>query len=455
MNPVESKLTRVHNLVKEGEIDGASRLCAEVLTENPDDPKVLSVMAYVYMQVERFGIAKALLEKAIEKLPISELWNNIGMCEMGCMRWDKAERALKMALRIDPKNSAAMNNLALVYVNKCEPGLAIEWSEKSQALRGEDPALMETYGYANLMLGRWEKGWQGFEGGLNGKIRRPRTYQNEPYWDGSPVKTLVIRGEQGIGDEISFASVHMDALKRTENIVIECDARLEGLFRRSFPVPVVGTRFQPEVPWAGRIAIDAHVLSGSLCKYFRNRDEEFSGKPYLVADSERRIQWRALLDSMGTKPKIGIAWTGGRHATNASRRSLGLEALLPILRQDATFISLQYRDPRMEIKEFEDAHGIKVHHWARAAEAVDYDETAALVAELDLVISVQTAVVHLAGALGKECWVLVPSKPHWRYGMHGDTMPWYDSVKLFRQRGGDWGEIINHVAGGVSKRFGA
>src|SRR5678809_238534 len=93
----------------------------------------------------------------------------------------------------------------------------------------------------------------------------------------------------------------------------------------------------------------------------------------------------------------------------------------------------RYMDPTEEIAEMEAAHGIKIHHWPRVAESQDYDDQAALVAELDLVITVCTAVVHLSGSLGKECWVLVPNKPRWFYGLRDKTLPWYGSVELFRQ----------------------
>jgi ADP-heptose:LPS heptosyltransferase len=116
-----------------------------------------------------------------------------------------------------------------------------------------------------------------------------------------------------------------------------------------------------------------------------------------------------------------------------------------LFRQDADFISLEYKDPLAEIADLKEKHGIEVKHWPRAAEAYDLDETAALVAELDLVITVQTAVVHIAGALGKPCWVMVPRTPHWRYHLAGDRMPWYDSVKLYRQTK-DWASVINKIA---------
>jgi hypothetical protein len=131
---------------------------------------------------------------------------------------------------------------------------------------------------------------------------------------------------------------------------------------------------------------------------------------------------------------VGIAWTGGLPNTFRYRRSFPLESLLPILQTPGiTWVSMQYKNSAAEIKALEERHGIKVHHWARATEAPDYDETAALAAELDQVVSTTTALVHLCGAIGQKCWVMVPKKPRWFYGLEGNTIPWYNSVSLYRQ----------------------
>lgn len=442
-------LALLQEKIDTGALDEATWLVNEALNQTPDDWRLLCVAASAYLKMEKFGFALSLLRRADQMAPNnSELLNNIAMCELGCMRLDESEKLLLRALKLKPDNANAMNNLALVYVNKCEANLAIHWGEKSRAIKGNDPALMETLGYAHLMLRQWEQGWRGFEGGLYGKIRRPRQYQDEKYWDGTPVGTLVVRGEQGVGDEVNFAAMLPDAQKRCEKLIVECDARLHGLFARSFPdIEFHGTRFKKERPeWIDDHQIDAHVLMGSLGQYFRLKDEDFGGKPYLKADPERRVQWRALLDSLGPRPKIGIAWKGGSHGTHRQRRSTDLEAFLPLFRQDADFVSLEYKDPSAEIARLKEKHGITVHHWARASQSHDIDDVAALVDELDLVVTVQTAVVHIAGALGKPCWVLVPRKPHWRYHLTGDGMPWYDSVKLYRQTK-DWAGVINKIAG--------
>lgn len=458
----------VHHLADRGELDAAFEASNQFLKEHCGDPRMIAMAGYVELKRRNHGLAAVLFQEAARLMPCIEFYSNLGMSLLGCTRYEDAEKALKAGLALGGKQEMVrncLNNLATVKLNQCDPEEALDICRR---IEETDPATdihLESKGYAQLMLWNWAEGWDNFDKGsfLNEKhnrydglyggwIRRARSYNGEGYWDGKKTGTLVVRGEQGIGDEVCFASVFNDAAKDCDRLIIECDRRLLGLFERSFPFECYGTRFEKEIDWQAKP--DAHVLSGSLCTFYRRSQEAFPGKPYLKADPERRLQWRALLDSLGPKPKIGIAWRGGRLENNAERRSIPLEAYLPILEQDATWISLEYRDPSAEIEAFEERHGIKIHHWKRAAQSKDYDEPAALISELDLVISVQTAAVHLSGALGKECWVLVPSKPHWRYGMSGDRMPWYESVKLYRQKT-DWGGIIKHVSGELRKRLSA
>jgi len=128
-----------------------------------------------------------------------------------------------------------------------------------------------------------------------------------------------------------------------------------------------------------------------------------------------------------------------------SLRSIELDQWLPVLSlEDHHFINLQYTSCEEELRAFEQQHGITIHHWQEAIE--DYDETAALVCALDLVISVQTAIVHLSGALGQPAWVLIPSIPEWRYGLKSDSMPWYPAVRLFRQlTPNDWTPLMKNL----------
>jgi tetratricopeptide (TPR) repeat protein len=432
----------------EDEPDDALRIISNILNDEPNEPRALFIAGYIFMHAERYGLAYAMNKRCAELASKrEEVWNNLGMCCMKMNKIDEARKHFNHSLQINRINYPALNNLALIEVNEAKPRKAIELCHQSLKINPDQWDVRETLGYANLMLGNWEAGWDGYEAMVGNTPQRTVTpRQDVPYWDGSDVKLLHVRGEQGIGDEISFASILHDV---KPDVLLECDKRLEGLFKRSFPdLRVQGTRFDKNAVLSD--SVDAWCLIGSLGWHYRTKDSEFSGKPYLKADPERKLQWRALLDSLGSKPKIGIAWTGGLKDTHEERRSLELEALLPILKQDATFISLQYKNPQKELDAFEQKHSIHIHHWARATESSDYDDTAALVDELDLVVSVQTAVVHLCAGLGKKCLVLVPNKPHWRYGQ--DRYMWGDSVELFRQDR-TWAEAIKEINDALQQRI--
>jgi len=428
LNP---RLLEAHSLIGT-EPDVAAKICSEVLNQNPNDPEALFVLCSTFIKAERWGIAATLARRCTELVPHKyQAWSNLGLALSACNQSDEARKALKKALKIKPDATPPLNNLALMEVHECNPQLAIAYADRSLAINPDQKDVKESRGYAQLMLHNWAEGWEGYEAMIdNSPFRIMKPLRGEPYWAGEKGCNLFVRSEQGIGDEISFLSI-MGEARRDNQIVYETDARLEGLVRRSFPgLEVHGTRYMKPRGWTAEV--DTSCLVGTFGKHYRQKDEDFPGTPYLVADPERRLQWRALLDTLPGK-KIGIAWTGGLANTFRHRRSFNLEGLLPILSKDATWVSLQYKDPTAEIAEFQAKHGIQIHHWKRASEAQDYDETAALVAELDCVVSVTTAAIHLAGALGKKAYVLVPNRPRWWYGMTGSKSVWYDSIELFRQ----------------------
>lgn len=425
------KIEDARRLMSEGEYGDGVAKAAEVLNEDFQNPLALFLVAYAFLKTERFGLAYNLFRVVASMQPErSEPWNNAGMCHQETWNLDDAEKCFREALKREPNNSAAMQNMALVYVNRCQPEEALKWVKLAEETEKPSWESLDNKALALLMLGRWKEGWKLYKetaGRL--KQREIRDYNGEPMWNGEP-GTVCIYGTQGLGDEVAFASCIPDAIKKA-NVIIDCDHRLEGLFKRSFPeAKVYGTRFK-ERRWTEKV--DYSIPVDCLPNLFRQEDKDFPGASYLKADPERRIQWSALFETL-KRPVIGIAWTGGLNNTGKKKRSLKLEDLEPILRAvDATWVSLEYRNRDDEIKAFTEKTGIKIHQWKRATQTDDYDDTAGLVAELDLVIAVTTAVVHLAGALGKECWCLAPNKPRFFYKLEGD-LPWYKSVKMFRQR---------------------
>lgn len=428
------------SLAESGDYEGAWRALNTILDDDFDNAKALFILGFVFIKMERVGLAYQVLKRSAEIAPhIAATWGNLGKCFLDTRKQQEAEQCFRRQLKLEPNSIMALNNLGLINQQNAEVGLALEYFKRVLKIDPDQIDARINTGFSNLALYKWKEGWEGYN--LNiGKIsdRKERLYGDEPRWDGSKGKKVLVYGEQGLGDEISFASCIPDLIRDSERVVIDCDKRLEGIFRRSFNAPVYGDRYKDEPQeWYQKEDFDCRVAVGALPQFYRNSDESFPGKPFLVPDPQMCIQWKALLDSLGDRPKIGIAWTGGRPHTYRSRRSLTLDSLLPILKFDADFISLQYKDSE-EIKPFCEKHNVRIHHWPWGVEAYDYDQTFALISQLDLVISVTTTVVHAAGALGKECWCLVPEKPMWRYGLSGSKFHWADSVTLFRQKGKDW-----------------
>jgi tetratricopeptide (TPR) repeat protein len=426
-------------VIKEGRYEEGIKLAGDALSLDFLNAEALFYIGYALMKTRRFGLAYNIFRRAAQLNPSKpELWNNMGMCHQETWDLDAAEDCFKEALKKNPNYYQALENLALISVNRCHPEEALKWLAKVDQIGKSSLDSKDTRAMALLMKRDWS-GWKLYRETVGTtKQREIRTYNDpeEPMWNGES-GSVVVYGNQGIGDEIAFASCIPDASRKAD-IIIDCDARLAGLFKRSFPeARVYGTRFVNEREWDHQI--DYSIASDCLPAMFREKDEDFPGTPFLKADPERRLQWRALFDTF-KKPVIGIAWSGGLKITGSNKRSLPLEAFLPLFKSiDATWVSLEYKDKSEEIEELELEHGIKILDYPRATRAQDYDDAAGLVAELDLVVSVTTAVVHLSGALGKECWCIAPNKPRFFYGVKGDDLPWYRSVKMFRQaKDGTW-----------------
>ena len=450
-------LDEVANLVEQEKRDEALAKLLPFLDDHLDDPRGMFLAGYIFMKSDRPGLAIQLFKRATDLAPHEpNVWHNLGKCYYECQRVDEAEACFRRTLKMEPNHVNSLDGIALVNLNRGNYKMAIEYAKKAMAQPGTPIDSKVNFGMANLSLRQWKEGWQGYNANIDtNKDRKVMVYGDEKPWDGTKGLVVACYGEQGIGDEISFGSCLPDLIRDSKKVIIECDGRLKHTLRRSFPqADVYGTRYtHGRKPWydkyTGNNKIQARLAMGQLPQFYRNRDEDFPGTPYLVANPEMIVQWRALFDSLGPGLKVGISWTGGRKHTGQKRRSVTLDTLLPMLKQKAHFISLQYSDPTEDMEEFESRHPeIKIHHWPHGVQIYDYDVTMALVSQLDLVISVTTTVIHAAGALGKECWCLVPEKVMWRYMSEGSDFPWAKSVTLFRQKGREW---PTHILAGMLK----
>ena len=435
-----SLIKELEKLSAERNVEKLEKITRNMLREDLNDFAGLYFMARAFAYSNKEELAATLLQKVIAGKPNNaEIWELLGSVYEGMYMYERAIECYEQSLDLDPNNSVALGSIASSYVGISKPEIAIEYAQKGLESNPDSIICKANLGIANMMLGNWSEGWQGYEQllGHPGTKRKIIHYGGMQKWDGSDVDCVVTYAEQGIGDSIMFSSCIEDAQKHAKKIVIDCDKKLEGLFKRSFPdCDVYGTRHDMNPGWPGKYQVDASIAMGSLPSLFRTSKESFQKKPYLVADKNRRTMYRALLDSWGSKPKIGISWTGGN--LYGGFRKLELDKLERIINSvDADFVSLQYKNtPTFDLP-------IRVLPFA--TETNDYDDTAALVAELDLVISVPQACVHLAGALGKDCWCIVPDATRWIYGVEGKEHSWYESVELFRDWDKSTDEIINRL----------
>lgn len=419
----------------QGNYKQAITIYANLYLEYPRDSYLLYALGSLWSARGRNDIALPYLERSVEIDPeFPEAWVNLGIIYRQESQDDLAEKAYFTALKLDPDNANTYGNYAGIYVNHGQPDLAVELADKGLALQSDNAMCHHHKSLALLEQGKYEEGWKEYEWRRKLPKHHIRPFKCDE-WNGEErVDILAISGEQGLGDEIMFLSMLNQVREKVGEVVVECNHRLVRLFERSFGVrcyPDYKTLIQYESP-------DAHIPMGSLGQYFRTTKKDFkNAAPYLKPDMTLVQHYRKRFVKPG-KPVVGIAWLGGsRHPnTHWKYRNVPIDQWGPILAQDASFVSLQYNDKDYKHK--------LVERWPHNNEI---DELCAMAYACDLIITVDQTIVHQAGAMGKETWVLVGNKPSFRYGVSG-PMDWYPSVKLYRQEIGakEWASVVRDIA---------
>ena len=429
----------IHELIEANDYENALPLIYAVLEEYPDDAATLHFLGYIWLMSGKEAFAYQLFRRALQEQPGNKaLWTSLGRA---CHELDKPEEAIKYFMKsaeLDPSYALAFSNLSATLVQLSEWDGAETASKTAIELSKSDLNAELNLAHCLLAKGAFKEGWKAWRKSLGSKFRKEFIYNDEPHWEGESGKTLVVYGEQGLGDEIFYATCLNKAIDISEKVIIDCDPRLETLFKRSFPkAEVHGTRRDDAPDW-NTDAINARCPIGGLPEFFCNESKHFPNTPYLVADPERRIMWRSLFDSYGKKV-IGISTHGGLKMTHARHRKLTADDLAPLLkRTDIQLVSLDYK-PDTQIE------GVKYFDWATQSD--NYDDTAALIAELDMVVGVPTTALHCASALGVKTWTLVPKFHQWRYAQ--PSMPWYRSMRLIYKDDQEWIDVIRSVEGQI------
>src|SRR3990167_603456 len=449
----ERTKTSVASLVEKGKHNKADEAFLRWMDRHPSDLHVLGNYADSMMRRANHGLAihlyRYLLREWTDMPTDAEalMWSNIGQALLLERYQEEAEYAFDKAIAIDPREPGIYNSMAACYINQGQPGKVIEWANKALEFEpGMRQALWNrSIGY--LEQGDWERGWPGYlEGERKMQQRSYKEGDQMRMWDGKRNRCAVAWGEQGVGDEVMFASCLPDFIANCKHPIIDCHPRLEPIFKRNFPgVPVYGTRKTDKITWHHEHPIDSQIGFGSLPSLFRKSANAFPGTPYLKADPELVRHYLAELEKLGSGPYVGIAWFGGEKKTRFDYRSIPLSQWGPIFATGCTFTSLQY-DKWGHDKEADQAG---IHNFKEANSAAEnFENQFALISALDLVISVCQSAVHFSGALGRSCWCLTPARPAWRYGVSGDLMAWYGkTVELIRQKEGEtWAPTVDKTA---------
>lgn len=413
-------------------------------------------------RADRRGLALAKLGRFAEGVEVLEAYHkrypddadsllNLAVCYNRMMRDEDAMAALRHAIAVKPQLQQAWESLVVMLVNDCrreEADVLLKEAihrfpdnrELRFALMEHKLKSLDFAGGFDMFEARWGTDYVG----------TPVVLPTERLWDGSPFEgRLIIRAEQGIGDELLYSGLFADLLARHPDTVIECEPRLLALFGRSFPQATFVARDAPlDDPL--RATFDRQCIAGDLNRWLRRSPSDCPTRSgWLRPDPDLRDTLRAdYRQRYGNALRVGLSWRS-RHPANGVAKSLTLEMLRPLLGLPGIrFFSLQYGDVGEELDAFAHQHGIEIDRDPRIDPTRDIDGLAARIDAMDLVVSTSNTTVHLAGALGVPTWVML-QRDHglcWYWAYEGEQVPWYPSVRLFRcPSRKDWTPVISDI----------
>jgi Tfp pilus assembly protein PilF len=418
------------------ESEAAMHSYRRALEIDPWYPEALNNLGILLHTQGRIEEAKICYARALAAQPhYEDAEYNFATAESECGNLQNAIFHLSRVLKRNPKRADAWNNLGNALLALNAPADALPAFRLAASLQPDLPDVAWNAASAELTLGHLPHGWQGFE--QRHKLRHTAI----PRWDGSEIKgkTILVHAEQGFGDTIHFLR-YCSQVKHVSGarVVLECHPELIPLFRGADGID----QFIPfsTAPLAG--AVDYQIPLMSLPLVFQTSlDTIPRATPYLHAEPSLIQEWRKRLAAAQRHLKIGVVWSGNPAHRNDRNRSMD-PALLEVLGacETVAFYALQQKPQSAE------AGQLKSLSFRGAFDNLTFADTAAILSNLDLVISVDTAVAHVAGALGRPVWTLLPFAPDWRWMLHRSDTPWYPTMRLFRQpRLNDWPSVLKQV----------
>ena len=375
----------------------------------------------------------------------SEAHSNLGIALKETGDLAGALVALQRAVEAEPGNAAAQANFGSALFESGDLARAIGAMEKALVLSPQDAMLHWNLALAYLLAGRMAEGWAEYEWRWRKPdFTTPKQNFEQPLWDGGDLRgrKILLHAEQGFGDTIQFIRYAALVQQRGGQVFVVCQPELKRLLQSAAGIDVLAASGET-VPM-----FDVHLPLLSLPHVLGTTLENLpAGAPYLSPPSELAID-------LPTSPnfKIGIAWSGSSGNRHDHKRSIELAVFSALFDlEGCDFVSLQVGPQHGDIAE----QGLTTKLFDLADRLNDFADTAAVIAQLDLVITVDTAVAHLAGALGRPVWVLLPFSPDWRWLQDRSDSPWYPTMRLFRQPSpGKWPEVIVQVRQALIERIG-
>ncbi|HTK36754.1 MAG TPA: tetratricopeptide repeat-containing glycosyltransferase family protein [Caulobacteraceae bacterium] len=398
------------------------------------------------LRLGRYETSLAAYDRALALDPrLARAWSNRGLALLGLGRTTEAVESFDGALALDPGFVDALVNrgIALRELNRLDASLASLGAALQAA--PDNPAAACNLGVSQLLAGALEPGFRGHEQRWRLEPNRSalRTFA-APLWQGGEDlagRTLLLHAEQGFGDTIQFCRYAALAAARGARVVLEAPPALKALMRSLDGVAELVGAGEPLPDF------DLHCPLMSLPHAFGTTLETIPTRAsYLAAPPERSAAWAGVVAD-SPRPKVGLAWFGKPTHHNDRNRSIRLEPLLEALPSGLELFSLQDRARP------EDEAALAAYPRIRRFEdrLTDFADTAALASQMDLVVSVDTSTAHLAAALGRPTWVLLPFSPDWRWLLDREDSPWYPTVRLFRQPApGDWDSVLARLGEALS-----
>ena len=500
---IKQQLAEAVKRHKSGQIQAALDIHQDLLKQFPGHPQILYLSGLAYQDLGDLRHAMSLISQATALEPNNGLFHGALGIILKKLGYNQAAlERLKDAQQRDPNRAEIHFHLGDTHINlgeaqKAQPhfrqAIALEpnfkeaWLNLGLCLKAckqlqealtcfqrvvdDHPQAIEGHinlGLTHLLMGNYALGWQSYEWRLQledselsiTQAALPQNGKTPHYWNGVPLagKTILVLAEQGFGDIIQFVRYLTPLKEAGARIILTSPISLKPLFQnltsvdRILPPPRLGiTTFQDQIKDE---SIDAFCPLISLPRILQTRVATIPAKiPYLQADATLVAQWRYRFRSTQIKPsiRIGLVWRGKPLHKNdpLRRRSCPLKDLLPLTQiEDITLFSLQKEDDAASPGDSLTKDSLaKLEITDLQSNLTDFAQTAAILTNMDLLISIDTSVAHLGGALGIPTWVLLPFSPDWRWFLDQETTPWYPTIRLFRQTvANGWQEPIEQIS---------